>query len=35
MVVMVWALAEDAPSFQATNAATERAPVPSTRLRKL
>ena len=27
MVVMVWALAEDAPSFQATNAATDRAPV--------
>ena len=25
MVVMVWALAEDAPSFQATNAATDRA----------
>ena len=27
MVVMVWALAEDVPSFQATSAATDRAPV--------
>ena len=29
MVVMVWALAEDAPSFQATNAATDRAGGPA------
>jgi hypothetical protein len=27
MVHIVWAFADDEPSFQATNAATERAPV--------
>ncbi len=27
MVVIVWAFADEEPNFQATNAATERAPV--------